>query len=88
MMAFVHKRGLNASDIAKVLWVSLSTISRHLQKMKNDSNHFNKKTFSQKSKSYLDDWGKTHLVREALSYTFKTFTELTHSDIVGRIISR
>jgi len=55
MMAFVHKRGLNASDIAKVLWVSLSTISRHLQKMKNDSNHFNKKTFSQKSKSYLDD---------------------------------
>ena len=48
MMAFVNKRGLNASDIAKVFWVSLSTISRHLQKMKNDSNYFNKKTFPKK----------------------------------------
>ena len=33
-MALLHKRGLNATDIAKDLKVSLSTVSRHLQKMK------------------------------------------------------
>ena len=36
---FSHKRGLNATDIAKDLKVSLSTVSRHLQKMKNDPNY-------------------------------------------------
>ena len=47
-MALLHKRGLNATDIAKDLKVSLSTVSRHLQKMKNDPNYFNKKTFPEK----------------------------------------
>ena len=75
-MALLHKRGLNATDIAKDLKVSLSTVSRHLQKMKNDPNYFNKKTFPKNRKPCLDDRGERHLVRAALLSPFKTFTEL------------
>ena len=87
-MALLHKRGLNATDIAKDLGVSRSTISRHLQKMKNDPSYFNKKTFFKSRKPCLDDRGERHLVREALLYPFKTFTELGRSGVAGRIISR
>ena len=57
-MALFRKRGLNATNIAKVLGVSLSTISRHLQKIKNDSNYFNKKTFPKNRKPCLDHQGE------------------------------
>ena len=87
-MALLHKRGLNATDIAKDLKVSLSTVSRHLQKMKNDPNYFNKKTFPKNRKPCLDDRGERHLVRAALLSPFKTFTELGRSGVAGRIISR
>ena len=86
-MALLHKRGPNATDIAKDLKVSLSTVSRHLQKMKNDPNYFNKKPFPKSRKSYLDDRGERHLVRDALLFPFKTFNELGQSGIVERIIS-
>ena len=59
-----------------------------LQKMKNDPNYFNKKPFPKSRKSYLDDRGERHLVRDALLFPFKTFNELGQSGIVGRIISR
>ena len=85
-MALLHKRGLNATDIAKDLKVSLSTVSRHLQKMKNDPNYFNKKTFPKNRKPCLDDRGERHLVRAALLSPFKTFTELGRSGVAGRII--
>ena len=68
--------------------MSRSTISRHLQKMKNDPSYFNKKTFPKNRKLCLDDRGERHLVREALLYPFKTFTELGRSGIVEKIISR
>ena len=87
-MALLHKRGLNATDIAKDLKVSLSTVSRHLQKMKNDPNYFNKKTFPKNRKPCLDDRGERHLVRAALLFPFKAFTELGCSGVAGRIISR
>ena len=64
--------------------MSRSTISRHLQKMKNDPSYFNKKTFPKNRKLCLDDRGERHLVREALLYPFKTFTELGRSGIVGK----
>ena len=65
-----------------------STISRHLQKIKNDSNYFNKKTFPKNIMSCLDNQGERYLVREALLSPFSTFTELGRSDVAGRIISR
>ena len=83
---FSIRRGLNATDIAKDLKVSLSTVSRHLQKMKNDPNYFNKKTFPKNRKPCLDDRGERHLVRAALLSPFKTFTELGRSGVAGRII--
>ena len=79
-MALLHKRGPNATDIAKDLKVSLSTVSRHLQKMKNDPNYFNKKTFPKNRKPFLADRGERHLVRAALLFPFKAFTELGCSD--------
>ena len=87
-MALLHKRGLNATDIAKDLKVSLSTVSRHLQKMKNDPNYFNKKTFPKNRKPFIADRGERHLVRVALLFPFKAFTELGCSGAAGRIISR
>lgn len=42
-IALLHNRGLNVTDITKILGVSLSTISRHLQKLKKDPNYFNKR---------------------------------------------
>ena len=68
--------------------MSRSTISRHLQKMKNDPSYFNKKTFPKNRKPCLDDQGERHLVQEAFLYPFKTFTELGRSGIVGKNISR
>ena len=65
-----------------------STISRHLQKIKNDFNYFNKKIFPKNKKPCLDNQGETHLVREALLSPFSTFTELGRSGVSGKIISR
>ena len=56
--------------------------------MKNDPSYFNKKPFPKSRKSYLDDRGERHLVRDALLFPFKTFNKLGQSGIVGRIISR
>lgn len=83
-----HKRGLNATDIAKELGVSRSTISRHLQRMKKDPNYFEKKTHPQNRKPCLDERGERHLVREALISRFDTFTELGQSGVVGKVLSR
>ena len=61
-MAIFHKRGLNATDIAKDFGVSRSTILRHLQKIKNDPSYFNEKTFPKNRKPCLDNRGERHLV--------------------------
>lgn len=51
-------------------------------------NYSNKKTFPKNREPCLDDRRERHLVREALLSPFKTFTELSHYGVGGRIISR